>query len=336
MQIDGAMGEGGGQILRSSLGLSLLTGTPIRIENIRAARKKPGLMRQHLTCVRAATAVGQAEVVGDEIGSKTLEFRPRAVTGGHYEFAIGGAGSTILVIQTVLPALLRAPEASSLVVRGGTHNPMAPPFEFFDRVFLPVLRRMGAKVEARLARHGFMPAGGGAVMVEIEPVQELRRLDLLERGEIEERRGRILHSKIHPDVATREKATILKKLRWSDEAVHCEQVGDSPGPGNVVMLEVSDGTNRELVTGHAERGTLAERVAEAAVRQMKRYLDLGAPVGVHLADQLLIPMAMAGGGSFETRRPSLHTTTNAEVVGKFLDVAIEFEDLERGITRVTI
>ncbi|MCA9321829.1 MAG: RNA 3'-terminal phosphate cyclase, partial [Planctomycetes bacterium] len=318
IDIDGSMGEGGGQILRSSLGLSLVTGEPIRIDRIRAARKKPGLMRQHLACVRAAAVVGCAEVSGDEIGSTRLEFRPGHLQGGHFAFAISGAGSTILVIQTVLPALLSAPEASTVVVRGGTHNPLAPSFDFFDRVFLPVLRRMGARVEARLDRHGFFPAGGGAVTVHVEPVTRLNPVELLDRGELTELRGRILLSKLPATIGEREQKQVATQLGWPASRTSIEHIEDSPGPGNVVMLEAGDGTHCELITGHAMRGLAAERVAHEAATELQEYLAASVPVGVHLADQLLIPMALAGGGLYRTHRPSLHTTTNAQVVQRFL------------------
>src|SRR5437867_958993 len=159
--IDGSQGEGGGQILRTALGLSLVTGTPIRIEKIRAGRAKPGLLRQHLTAVNAATAIGAVDVEGATLGSQELTFRPGTVKPGEYRFAVGTAGSTGLVLQTVLPPLLTAPGPSTLTLEGGTHNPTAPPFDFLARAFLPLISRMGPSATARLERPGFYPAGGG-------------------------------------------------------------------------------------------------------------------------------------------------------------------------------
>ena len=159
--IDGSAGEGGGQILRSSLALSLVTGQPFRMERIRAKRQKPGLLRQHLTAVEAAKAVGCAEVSGETLGSQTLDFRPGPVTPGNYRFAVGTAGSATLVLQTVLPALLTASDPSTLTLEGGTHNPLAPSFDFLDRCFMPLIHRMGPSVELELKRPGFFPAGGG-------------------------------------------------------------------------------------------------------------------------------------------------------------------------------
>ena len=167
IEIDGSFGEGGGQILRSSLTLSMITGRAFRIKNIRAGRAKPGLMRQHLTCVRAAAEMSGARVKGAEIGSQSLVFEPGAIKGGVYDFSIGTAGSTMLVLQTVLPALLMADAKSSVTLRGGTHNMNAPPYDFIEKAFFPVLRQMGAQVEASLKTYGFHPAGGGEVCVEI-------------------------------------------------------------------------------------------------------------------------------------------------------------------------
>src|SRR5689334_21475989 len=161
MRIDGSFGEGGGQILRTALGLSLATGRPFRIENIRAKRAKPGLLRQHLTAVEAAKQVGSAEVEGAALGSMTLSFAPGVVKGGNYHFTIGTAGSCTLVLQTILPALITAAEPSEVVIEGGTHNTMAPPYYFMEKTFVPVLNRMGADVALRLYRFGFYPAGGG-------------------------------------------------------------------------------------------------------------------------------------------------------------------------------
>src|SRR5712675_2047994 len=159
--IDGSEGEGGGQILRTSLALSLVTGQPFRMERIRAKRQKPGLLRQHLTAVEAAKTVGRAEATGGALNSQTLEFNPGPVTPGNYRFAVGTAGSATLVFQTVLPALLTASGHSTLTLEGGTHNPLAPPFDFLARSFTPLIHGMGPTVELELRTPGFFPAGGG-------------------------------------------------------------------------------------------------------------------------------------------------------------------------------
>jgi RNA 3'-terminal phosphate cyclase (ATP) len=184
LTIDGSQGEGGGQVLRSSLAMSLVTGRPFVIENIRAKRSKPGLMRQHLTAVNAATEVSHAEVTGAAIGSARLEFRPGKVESGNYGFSVGTAGSTTLVLQTVLPALLLAEGESNLILEGGTHNPFAPPLDFLTKSYLPLLNRMGPKVsvDRMSVRPGFYPAGGGRFAVRIQPARQLGRLEIMERG----------------------------------------------------------------------------------------------------------------------------------------------------------
>ena len=182
--IDGSQGEGGGQILRTSVGLSAVSGKSIRIEHIRAGREKPGLMRQHLTAMKAAAEICDAEMIGAELGSSTLQFRPGAVRPGVYEFRIGTAGSATLVLQTILPALIQADAPSEILIEGGTHNQWAPPFDYLQRVFLPLLNRMGPTVEAKLERYGFFPAGGGRIHVTIQPAKMLTGFALLERGAV--------------------------------------------------------------------------------------------------------------------------------------------------------
>ena len=180
--IDGSRGEGGGQVLRTSLALSLATGAPFRIEGIRAQRPKPGLLRQHLTAVQAAAAVGRARVEGAVAGASALTFSPDGVHAGEYAFSIGTAGSATLVLQTILPPLLVAGGRSVVTLEGGTHNPWAPPFDYLERVFLPVVNRLGPRVAVTLERHGFYPAGGGRFTITIEPAPRLARLDLCDRG----------------------------------------------------------------------------------------------------------------------------------------------------------
>ena len=180
--IDGSEGEGGGQVLRTAWSLALVTGRSVRIENIRANRSRPGVMRQHVTAVEAACAIGGTECEELQVGASELAFLPGKLKPGEHLFAVGTAGSTSLVLQTLLPPLMLADAPSRLVLEGGTHNIHAPPFDFIERVFLPLLNRMGPTVSARLVRHGFYPAGGGRIEVEIVPAQRLERLDLVDRG----------------------------------------------------------------------------------------------------------------------------------------------------------
>lgn len=329
VRVDGSMGEGGGQVLRTALALSLTTRRAVEVTRIRAGRKKPGLMRQHLTAVNAAAAVGQAHVAGAEIGSGDLRFEPRAVRSGDFEFSVGTAGSTTLVLQTILPALLTAGGPSTIRLRGGTHNPMAPPFDFLVKAFLPLLARMGARVEATLLRPGFYPAGGGECVVTVQPALRLGAIEVLERGEVRHRRARAVVSRLSREIATRELAIVSQMLGWGPECVEAVSV-DSIGPGNVLTLEVESEGLTEVFTGFGEKGISAEAVAEKAAREVRQYLASGVPVGEHLADQLLLLMALAGSGAFLTTPLSRHATTNIEVIHSFLPDRIGVHPDEKG------
>ncbi len=329
IEIDGAMGEGGGQVLRTSLGLSLVTGRGFRIKNIRGSRKKPGLLRQHLACVKAAGRIGAAAVDGDEISSSSIIFRPQTILPGFYEFSISSAGSTTLVLQSILPGLLAADGPSTVVIRGGTHNPLAPTFDFLERVFFDVLRGMGVSIEATLHDYGFFPVGGGCIEVKITPTKRLQPFTILERGEILGRRATIMIAGLSRTIAEREFKVLTEKFSWKLNDVRIKQIGRTPSPGNLVVLEVTDGTCREMVTEIAVRGKRAEKVATDTCDAMRDYLKHDAPVGIHLADQLLIPMAMAEGGSFRCTSPTLHTRTNALVIEKFLGVKFDFVKEEK-------
>ena len=325
LTIDGSYNEGGGQILRTALTLSLATRTPFRIDKIRAGRKRPGLLRQHLAAVKAATQVGNAEVVGDEINSQSLTFAPRDVIAGDYHLSIGTAGSTTLVLQTVLPVLMLAPQPSRLTLEGGTHNPAAPPFDFLARAYIPLLRRMGARVHAELITPGFYPAGGGKLKVDVEPPTDLRSLELTERGEVRSCSARALVSNLALSIGERELAVVGEKLAWEASSLKLESVS-SPGPGNVLLLEVASDNVTELFTGFGERNVRAETVAEKAAGEARKYLATKVAVGQHLADQLLLPLALGHGGVFTTSPLSRHSQTNIDTIKKFLPVKIQVSD----------
>lgn len=326
LKIDGNAGEGGGQVLRTALGLSVVTQTPFVIDKIRAGRKKPGLQRQHLTAVQAAARVGCARMEGAEIGSTSLTFEPSACNGGTYEFAIGSAGSTTLVLQTVLPALWAAKESSTVTISGGTHNPMAPPFDFLKKTFAPLVHRMGAGLELQLDRHGFYPAGGGRIRARVAPAA-WSTMTLLEPPGPAQVSAQILCSGLHPRVGDRESKSVRRAFDLRPNQIDIVDVA-SAGPGNAVMIHVQLGRVEEVVTQMGERGVLAEHVASRAVQQTKTLLDAKVPVGEHLADQLLIPMAMAGGGAFRTITPSMHTQTNAQIIEMFLPVQFSMREDE--------
>jgi len=337
--IDGSYGEGGGQILRTALALSLITGKPLRIEKIRAGRKNPGLLRQHLTSVQAAAKVGQAETTGVNLGSTQLTFTPGKITPGDYHFAIGTAGSATLVLQTVLPALMIADAPTTLTLEGGTHNPFAPPFDFLELAFLPLLKRMGVRVDADLINYGFYPAGGGKLEFTIHPVakpSELSRLDLPERGEIRDRRARVVLCNLPRNIADRELNIVEKKLSWPKKWHKVETPTNCIAPGNFVSLEIECDYVTEVFTGFGERTVAAEAVADQATLAARRYLASEAAVGEYLADQLLLPMALAGGGRFTTLPPSRHTTTNIEIIKKFLDLEITCEQTTNRVWKIEI
>ncbi|MBW3543885.1 MAG: RNA 3'-terminal phosphate cyclase [Planctomycetes bacterium] len=336
IEIDGSHGEGGGQILRTSLTLALATGRAFRITSLRAGRPKPGLMRQHLMAVRAAAEVGQAETEGAALHSRELVFRPGAPQPGDYAFRIETAGSATLVLQTVLPVLMTAAQPSTLVLEGGTHNEHAPPLDFLERTWLPLIGRMGPKVLLRLERRGFYPAGGGRFTVHIEPVETLARIDLLERGRVMHRRARAIVSRLPRHIAERELTVIARKLSLPSKNVEVIEEGNSPGPGNAVVIEIISPHVTEVFTGVGKIGLPAEKVAARAAREAREYLDADVPVGFHLADQLLVPMALAGGGSFTTMPLTEHTRTNIDVVRRFVDIQIETTELDDGNVRVDL
>jgi RNA 3'-terminal phosphate cyclase (ATP) len=337
--IDGSHGEGGGQIIRTSLALSLITGKPFRIYNVRARREKPGLQRQHLTAVRAAATIGGAQVEGAEVGATAFTFHPGEVTPGDYSFPIGTAGSTMLVLQTILPPLMIASAPSTLAFEGGTHNVHAPPYEFIVKTFLPLLGRMGARVTAELERYGFYPPGGGRFNALVEPVSKLNPLELLTRGTISARRARALVVKLPPTVGERELDVVAERLGWGERAgdeLRVETSQNAISPGNVLTLEIESEHLTEVFTGIGERGVRAETVAERAAEEARAYLETDAPVGEHLADQLLIPFALARGGSYTTGQPSLHTTTNIEIIKMFLNVEIKARPLDGNVWKIEI
>jgi RNA 3'-terminal phosphate cyclase (ATP) len=325
VSIDGSQGEGGGQILRSALALSLVTGRPFGITAIRAGRAKPGLLRQHLTAVGAAREISRAHVEGAEIGSRELRFRPGSVGPGEYRFAVGTAGSATLVLQTVLPALALSSGPSHLTLEGGTHNPFAPPFDFLERAFLPLLERMGAKVTAKLERHGFYPAGGGCFTVDITPASTLRPLAIEQRGEVRRVSACAIVANLPETIGLREVSALRPILGLAPDATEVKAVRNSPGPGNALIVTIVAEHVTEVFTGFGEKRVTSAEVAARVGAAAKAYLEAGVPVGEHLADQLLLPMALAGGGSFRTTAPTEHTRTNAAVIRSFLDVDVRMQ-----------
>lgn len=322
--LDGAQGEGGGQILRSALTLSVLTGRPFRMHHVRAGRARPGLLRQHLAAVQAAARVSNAEVDGAVFGAQELVFRPQRVQSGEFTFSVGSAGSATLVLQTVLLPLLEASAPSRVVCEGGTHNPAAPPYDFIATVYFPLLRRMGAIVTSTIERYGFYPRGGGRFTVDIEPVRRWHPLDLVERGALQAVLARAIVADLPPQIAQRELRVVRSLMGWDEKALITAVLPPGQGPGNVLLLSVESEHVVEMVSGFGQRGVRAEEVAREACTEAQRYLRANVPVGVHLADQLLLPLALAK-GCFRTLALSRHARTNRDVIQQFLECRIGIE-----------
>lgn len=328
--VDGSMGEGGGQVLRTSLALSLITRTPLRLERIRAGRKRPGLRAQHLACVEAAGAVGRAQVEGAQKDSRELTFRPTDLIAGDYAFDLKTAGSTSLVLQTILPALVRAGGPSRITLEGGTHNPLAPPFEFLTRAYLPLLAQMGPKVTATLERHGFYPKGGGKALYAVTPARKLEPLELLERGEVIARRAEVILSQLPEHIAERELKVVREEFGWPEDSLSVRMVPRPRGPGNALQLELQSEHVTELVTAFGEKRVSAEKVAHKAIEELRRYEASVVPVGEHLSDQLLLLLALAGAGRFRTHVLSGHLQTQIDLIPLFLPhIRIDVETLSQ-------
>ncbi|BAP43682.1 RNA 3'-terminal-phosphate cyclase [Pseudomonas sp. StFLB209] len=331
IELDGAIG--GGQVLRSALSLSMITGQPLHIHNIRARRSRPGLLRQHLTAVLAAAEICTAHTEGAQLHSQSLSFVPGPVRGGDYRFSIGTAGSCSLVLQTLLPALLQAPAPSRVNVTGGTHNPLAPPADFLQRAFVPLLQRMGAQVELELLRHGFVPAGGGELQAIIQP-SALQPLQLNERGRVLARRATALSAAVAGHVAERELGRAARRLDLQPAELLRQVLDAERGPGNALLLEFTCEHLTELFSALGQASLRAEKVADLAVDGARRWLASEAAVAEHLADQLLLPMALAGGGSFSTTHVSEHLQSNISVIECFLPVRFECRELSSDLLQV--
>ena len=326
LHIDGSQGEGGGQVLRTSLSLAALTGNAFRLENIRAGRPKPGLRPQHLTAVRAAAALCQAKLKGDKVNSTLLEFVPDArPQAGHYTFDVSGAaehrsaGSITLVFQTILWPLLFAHSPSTVILRGGTHVPFSPPYHYLADVALPAYRRFGLMAFLKLDSYGWNPTGGGQIQATIHPTQELQAVTFAPVSSDEVHGVAVvtgLPSLIPQRMERRANnllATIGLKSRIKPERASGEQMG-----AGLFLSRPQAG-----FSALGEKGLPADKVAEAAVTELMAFLDSAAAVDAHLADQLLIPMALASGTSrLTTNRITLHTLTNIALLQQWLDLPI--------------
>jgi RNA 3'-terminal phosphate cyclase (ATP) len=348
------MGEGGGQILRTSLALACITGKNLHIENIRAARRNPGLAKQHLSCVRAAQEISDGQCKGAVIGSQVLDFQPGPIHSGDFSFDIGSAGSATLVIQTILPALFLADKPSTVTVTGGTHNPWAPPFDFLAETFLPAIKTAGFDADCKLEKYGFFPAGGGKIALNVQTRQENpnRSINFCQPVENVQIHARIYTAKLPAHIAPRQKKLLLQSKLEFKNIEHIE-VTDSDGPGNCIMVRLVtssggshkvegfvDGYHRTTVfTAFGQKGKPSEKVVGEVVSLVEDFLPSGAAVDRFLADQLLIYMAICShlakdsemGGHTKTsccitNELSTHLTTNIETIKKFLPVDFTIEN----------
>ncbi len=331
--IDGSQGEGGGQILRTALSLSAITGTEIALTNIRAGREKPGLKRQHLTCVKAVAEICGTNVSEVGVGSMELEFKPGPVKGGDYHFDIGTAGSVTLVAQTVIPVLLKADAPSTVTITGGTHVPFAPIWEFFAETYLPELRRMGADVEAELESCGFYPAAGGVIKLRVRPFDAARKPDVYTLTDLGAYKGgKVVGavSGIPRGIAEAEVGIVARKFPDLHLAADVREVA-AMGPGNYCYARLDYERCSVVFSSVGTFGESRKAVAKEVVRQVHEFLQTGAACEKHLADQLLVPLNVLMGRtvfyhpgrdcrvnwSFDVQKETKHYTTNLEVIGAF-------------------
>lgn len=338
IQIDGSYGEGGGQILRTSLSLAAITGQPLRIDRIRAGRQKPGLAAQHLTAVRAAAAICHAQVQGDALGSMTLEFIPSgSAQAGRYTLDVsqaregGSAGTVTLVLQTILLPLALATGDSEVTLRGGTQVTHSPPFTYIEQVYLPMLNRMRVQAEARLCAWGWYPQGGGEVELRVSGGSKLSGINLLERGDLRQVRGLAVVTELPSHIPQRMASRAENLLHEADLKAHVQPLrerGVAPGAGLFLTAEYENSLAGFSALGRV--GLPAEKVAQMACEEMLDFHKTGAPVDVHLADQLLLPAALASEASqYRVAQISTHLTTNAWVIEQFGLVGVTVDEVEK-------
>ncbi|MDP3110900.1 MAG: RNA 3'-terminal phosphate cyclase [Thermodesulfovibrionales bacterium] len=323
IEIDGSFGEGGGQILRTALSLSSLFLKPFRIFNIRKGRKKSGLMPQHLTCVRAMQLISDAEVAGDKIGSSVLVFKPKSVKAGEFFFDIGTAGSTSLVLQTIVPSLIFSSEKTSVILKGGTHVPFSPSFDYIAEVFAPVLGKMGIRIELKIESYGFYPKGGGKIRVDIFPAKDIKPLRVTERGAILMIKGYSGTGNLPLSIAERQKSAAIKKIQTEIkdlmQPVDIEILNvSSPGQGTFIYLHSETENAIAGFTSLGKRGKKAETVGEEAAEEFSEYYFTNAAFDRHLPDQIVLYLSMSKEESiFTTSCITQHLMTNLWVIGLF-------------------
>ena len=336
IHIDGSLGEGGGQILRTSLALAALLGRPVRINNIRANRKQPGLKTQHLAGVLALGKITDAQIEGAQKHSTSIVFLPRSLKGGNYRFEIATAGAASMLFSAVLPPLLFARQPSEIVITGGTHVPFSPPFQYLERIFLPALRKMGAEVELEIVRWGFYPKGGGEIRARVKPCPTLQGIQLSRRGPLRELIFSACSAHLPDHIVQREIGQVGKSLaeirgKLHSHAISCKTLC----PGNFVFLEADYEHVKAGFSALGKRGKPAEEVAAEVCLAFRNFDKTAATLDFHLADQLILYMTLAHGDSlFATEKITNHFMTNIDIVRKFLPASINV-DRDTGKTIVT-
>lgn len=325
--INGSLGEGGGQVLRTSLSLALMTGRSFTMTNIRQRRAKPGLMPQHLKAVEAASAIGMATVQGALLHSQTLSFEPKGINSGEFHFDIGTAGSTSLVLQTLLLPLSFAAAPSRVTVVGGTHVPLSPSFHFLEWHWNPYMHRIGFKMRLEMDAAGFYPRGGGRVRSAVEPAGKLVPLSLTHRGALRGIRGISGVAGLDIGVAERQRKQALRRIEPLSKDIDIDVVRlPSLSPGTFLLLLAEFESSQGCFCGLGARGKRAERVADEAVDDLLDFFGTDGAIDPHLADQLILPLALVPGTSeLRTSRVTQHLVTNAEIVKMFLPVAIKIQ-----------
>jgi len=339
VEVNGAMLEGGGQLLRVAVALSGVTGTPIRVVNIRVKRPNPGLRPQHLSAIQAVARLVNAKTQGLTLGSREIEFDPGSIEAKNIEVDVGTAGSTSLILQAMMPAMVFAKSPLLAVVKGGTNNPMAPPVDFLERALLPTLRRIGVSASLELARRGFYPRGQGILKVSTIPATRISPITLEEFGNIERVSGLAYSSRLPQHVVDRmisaAKSHLLKVGSpdpWIDREIlqsNDAKCAVNPGCGIILLAELSSGG---ILSGDAlgAPGKPAEKVGEEAAQTLARQLESRAPVDKHMGDQLVIWMGLAEGSSVtRVSELTLHTLTCVKLVEDLIGARFSVEG-ERG------
>jgi len=325
IEIDGSKGEGGGQVLRSSLTLSLMTGRPLKILNIRSKRKKPGLRPQHLKSVQAAEKISKAQVVGARLGSTELTFTPGEIRTGRYHFDIGTAGSTSLVLQTILLPLILADRASTVTITGGTHVPWSPCYHYLDWHWLPFLQQMGIEADLAMEQVGFYPQGGGHIRAKVQPSRSINPLALTERGKLRQIRGISATANLPRKIATRQRQRVVSRL-GSKYPLNDIRIVQFPAhfKGTLMLLLAEFENSQCCYFGLGAPGKRAEVVADEAVDALEEFMASDGDIDQYLADQLLLPMVFAEGSSkFRTSEVTQHLLTNAQVIRAFVGTQIK-------------